>query len=1069
MKRLLLLLAFGLLAFSQLSAQSRTVTGKITDPKGNPLSGVSVAVKGAQQGTTSDGEGNFSIKVSRSTKILVITAVGFASKEISLGAENTLSIQLSIQGNNLDEVVVVAYGTIKKSENTSSSVQVNFDKFKNRPLTNVSSAIEGAAPGIQTLSANGQPGSAQSIRIRGFGSLNASNDPLIVVDGVPYSNGLFNVPYTGGLSNINMEDVESISVLKDAAATALYGSRGSNGVVIITTKKGKRNKNLLSFKMSQGFSSRAIPEYDRVNAFQYYPLEWQAYRNSLVYTSGQTMATANQNATNGIKNNLAYNPFNVADNDIVRTDGTLNPNAKLLWPDDLDWNKDLVRQGRRQEYDIAYSGGSDKSDFYSSFGYVKEQGYVIKSDFGNFTGRLNVNSQPVKWFKTGVNITGNITNSNTINDNNGLGGTAYANPFFFTRTMGPIYPVHAHNPATGALLLDATGQPFYDYGNMSSLGIPNRASNASPGRHVIAETKLNNSLFKRNVLSARGYADLIFTRDLKFTTNIAVDVTDNEINLYENNKIGDGAPAGRATKNTISSTSYTFNQLLTYSKSINKHNFSILAGHENYDFHYDYFYGQSQGQAVEGNTDLSNFSTVNSLTSYTDLYRIESYLSRANYDFDNKYFISGSLRRDANSRFKKDVRAANFWSVGLGWRMDKEKFLSSVTWVNLLKLRASYGRVGNDAVLNILSSGATTPNYYPYQALYALGYNNSGEPGIWQNALPDDALTWETAKSADVAAEFSLLKNRVSGTIEYYNRVTDGLIFGVQLPLSNGGYTVNKNVGSMTNKGIEIQLGGDIIRKQHFNWHMDVNWTKFTNRITKMPDGQKEIISGTKKLSVGHSIYDYWLRDWQGVDPSDGSGLYRANTYNAADSRVRKDGDTVSVNQNNARFAYEGSAIPDFHGSVSNTFSYRAFELTVLLTYQVGGKVYDDTYAQLMHPGLYGAALHKDALRAWQKAGDITDVPRMDNSKSGIFDAVSSRWLTDASFLNIRTVSLAYQLPMSLLSKINSSGARVFLSGENLQWFSARKGMNVQQFFTGVTSNAYTPTRTITVGLNVNF
>src|SRR5689334_19040547 len=296
MKRLLLLLACGLLAFSQLSAQSRTVSGRITDPKGNPLSGVSVAVKGAQQGTTTDAEGNFNIKVSRSTKILVITAVGYASKEITLGAENSLTIQMSISGNNLDEVVVVAYGTVKKSENTSSSVQVNFDKFKNRPLTNVSSAIEGAAPGIQTLSANGQPGSAQSIRIRGFGSLNASNDPLIVVDGVPYSNGLFNVPYTGGLSNINMEDVESISVLKDAAATALYGSRGSNGVVIITTKKGRRNKNLLSFKMSQGFSSRAIPEYDRVNAFEYYPLEWQAYRNSLVYTSGQSMATASQNA-----------------------------------------------------------------------------------------------------------------------------------------------------------------------------------------------------------------------------------------------------------------------------------------------------------------------------------------------------------------------------------------------------------------------------------------------------------------------------------------------------------------------------------------------------------------------------------------------------------------------------------------------------------------------------------------------------------------------------------------------------------------------------------------------------
>jgi len=273
----------------------------------------------------------------------------------------------------------------------------------------------------------------------------------------------------------------------------------------------------------------------------------------------------------------------------------------------------------------------------------------------------------------------------------------------------------------------------------------------------------------------------------------------------------------------------------------------------------------------------------------------------------------------------------------------------------------------------------------------------------------------------------------------------------------------------MVNKGWEIQLSGEIVRGKAFNWRMDINWSTLKNRITKMPSTQPEIISGTKELSVGHSLYDYWLRDWQGVDPNDGAALYRATTYIASNSRIRGKEDTVTTSQNNAQLKYAGSAIPDFYGSIGNTFSYKNLELSVLLTYQVGGKVYDNTYASLMGTGTYGNAMHVDALKSWQKAGDITNVPRMDNSKGGVFDAQSSRWLTSASFLNIRSVSLSYNLPKSIIGKVNASGARIFVSGENLQWFSARKGMNVQQTFTGVTSNAYVPARVVTAGINVNF
>lgn len=1053
MRKVLLLLLGVLCLSAHLFAQNRTVSGRITDALGNGITNASVSVKGTASGTTTGPNGNFTLSVPPSAKALVVSSVGFQAKEIALGNRTTYDLSLMTETTDMNEVVVVAYGTAKKGEITSSTAQITADKFKNRPITNISSVLEGMAPGIQTLSANGQPGSAQTVRIRGFGSINASNNPLYVVDGVVYD---------GGLSNFNMDDVESVSVLKDAASTALYGSRGANGVIIITTKKGRRNRNSLSFKVTEGTTDRALPEYDRVNAFEYYPLMWQALRNSLFYTSGQALATANANATNGIKTQLGYNPFNVANTDIVRTDGSLNSAAQLLWPDDLDWNKDLVRKGFRQEYTVAYSGGSDKTDFYSSLGYVNEKGFIIRSDQRRFLGRLNVNSQPVSWFRTGINLSGTVTASNQASDGS---STGYVNPFFFTRTMGPIYPVYAHNQTTGDYLVNALGQRFYDYGNLSALGIPNRPSGASPGRHVVEETKLNQNLYDRNILSSRAYGELLFTKDLRLTSNISLDLTNYNNSTYDNNLVGDGAPAGRASKQNTRTRSYTFNQLLNYAKKIGIHNFTVLAGHENYDLNIQDFTASRQNQVVAGNYDLDNFTTTNSVSSSTDKYRIESYLSRLNYDLDGKYFISGSFRRDGNSRFRSDVRWENFWSVGGAWRLDRETFIQSIRWLNALKLRASYGRVGNDAVIDANNNQL----YYPYQALYALGNNNALEPGIRQSALANDSITWEGQRAADAAVEFGFFKNRISGTVEYYRRTSDHLIFGVQLPLSMGGYTISKNIGAMVNKGWEIALSGDVIRKNSFNWRLDLNWSKLKNEITKMPTSQPEIISGTKKLAVGHSIYDYWLRDWQGVDPSDGSGLYRASSYVAANTRIRDKDDTVTVSQNNARFTYAGTAIPDYWGSIGNTFSYKGFELSVLLTYQVGGKVYDATYAALMHAGTYGTALHKDALNAWQTAGQVTDVPRMDNSKTGVFDVASTRWLIDASFLNIRNISAAYTIPTAVLSRARASSARFFISGENLQWFSKRRGLNVQQAFTGVTSNVYVPARVLTVGLNVNF
>lgn len=1049
------------LALSQAHAQNRTVTGKITDTKdGSPLAGVSVSIKGAT-GTVSGVDGSFRITAPSASRNIEFSFIGFEKINMQIPASGVMAVSLQSEDAKLDEVVVVAYGTQKKETLTGSVGQIKADAYTKRASTNVTAAIEGAIPGVVTSTANGQPGSGIAIRIRGFGSINASSDPLFVVDGVPY---------VGGTSNINADDVESTTVLKDAAATALYGSRGANGVVMITTKKGRKGRNGISVRVLQGIVTRGLPEYNRLDAKQYYPILWEAYRNSLIYPNtgtGISMDSANRVASGltnrtGIQGLLSYNPFNVPNNAIVGTDGKLNPNANLLYGDDLDWTKDLMRNGARKDYSINFNGGADKSDYFFSMGYLNESGYTLRSDFERFSARLNVNVQPLPWLKAGLNISGNHSISNTASDG---GSTNFVNPFFFSRNIGPIYPVFAHDMTTGAFLLDANGQKFWDLGNMGGLrGVPNRPSGGFAGRHTLAETSLNEQNFRRTVVSARNYVDITFLKDFKFTNNLSVDFENQYNASYENTLVGDGAPAGRASREFGSTTGFVMSQILNYGKRFGNHRVDALGGHESFNQLEQGQRGFRQGQSLSGNTELNNFTIINAATSYLDRYRIESYFSRLNYDYQGKYFVSGSIRRDGNSRFASESRWGTFWSVGGGWNLDKENFLKNVSWLNVLKLRSSYGVVG-------VADGI---GFYAYQGLYNFS-NNANEPGIVQSqvAFLNRELTWETSKQFDIGLDFSILKNRITGSIEFYNRNSADLLFAVPQPLSSGALTINKNTATMYNRGIELQLTGDVVRSKDFVWNMNVNLSTVTNRITKMPESVPEFITGTKKYSVGSSIFDYWLRGYYGVDPTDGAALYVAqNTKPGPTVRLinNKSGsvDTVTTAIANAKFDTQGTSIPDLYGSFTQSITFKQFTLSALFTFQLGGKTYDGLYQGLMSAGTYGAALHVDVLNRWQKSGDVTDVPRMDQGRVTDFNAQSSRWLIDASYLNIRTLNLSYNLPKSLVSKMKVNNGQFFVSVENVAFFSKRTGMNNQQAFSGVTSNAYPPARVFTAGFTLN-
>lgn len=1051
MRKALLGLFVGLVVTAASFAQTRTVTGRITSPdEPEGLIGVNVLIKGTTVGVVTDLDGNYSLQLPTDAKTLVFSYIGYLSKEEAIGNRSIINVSMNPDTQNLEEVIITAYGTADKGNFTGAAVAIKADQIANRPINNVANALEGQAAGVITTSASGQPGSTPQVRIRGIGSVNSSSSPLYVVDGVPYD---------AAIGNLNPDDIEDITILKDASSAALYGSRAANGVIMITTKKGRKNKPTFNLKVQQGVASRALPEYDRVNAEQYYPLTWESLRNGRL-TLNDEPSVANQFASTTLIPTLGYNVYDVPNDQVVGTDGLLSPNAVNNFVG-TDWFDELQRTGNRSEYNLTFSGANETNDYYASFGYLDEKGFILNSDFERFAGRLNMNSSPTKWLKTGINLSATLSEGNNARDG---GSSSFVNPFFTARSVGPIYPVFAQNMQTGGFILDEFGNRIYDTGDLVNLGLPFRGAGSFPGRHVVQETILNIDSFDRDVISARAYAEISFLKHFTARTNIAQDMT-SLLNLgYDNTIVGDGAPAGRTRRENIRINGLTFNQIVSYTNTIReKHFIDALVGHENYDFTRTRQFISKQDQILAGNIEPDNFVTINSASGRTDKDKIESYFSRLNYVYDDKYSFSTSIRTDGSSRFFEDVRWGTFWSVGAAWNIDKENFFN-FDFIDMLKIRASYGQVGNNAIQN--SGGGQS--YYPYQALYDLGFNNASEPGILQSSLAAKELLWESNNTYDFGLDFAFGK-RFSGTVEYFYRESQNLLFDVPLSLTTGLNSRFQNIGTMSNNGIEFSIQGEVIRTNDFTWTSSLNISTFNNEFKKLPFDEQ--INGTKKFVVGRSIYDFWLRDWIGVDPETGEGLYRAEEYDADDAATKIVGtDTLTTNFQNARFHFAGQSIPDFFGGWTNSFSYKGFTLGTLISFSIGGDFYDGIYAGLMSSDPSGGALHTDILNRWQNLGDITDVPRMNtNLNANNTNVGSDRWLTDGSWLNLRSINLSYNFSREMLQKMKLRGASVYLAGENLGWLSSRKGMFVSESFQGTSSNTFTPARTFTLGLNVNF
>ncbi|SOD20051.1 SusC/RagA family TonB-linked outer membrane protein [Pedobacter xixiisoli] len=1046
MKKILQFFFIILFVAANAIAQEKVITGKVTGTDGLPIPGVSVKVKGTTVGVATTPNGSFSIKVPSNAGLLEISSIGFKTKEVGIGSANNLSIVMEMETNVLNDVVVMAYGTQKKESITGSVAKIGAEQLESRVISNVTQALAGAAPGISASSGNGQPGADAGIRIRGFGSVNASNSPLYVVDGFPYE---------GNISDINANDIESISILKDASSTALYGARAANGVIIISTKKGATADPKLNVNYTTGISSRAIQEYDRVDAYDYYPLFWQALKNNRMYSNGDTEAAAITYANNNVGTQLVYNPFNVPANQLVTNDGKLNANASLLY-NDFDWFGEMQNNGARNEASLDYSAKQAKSDYYVSLGYTKDNGFIIGSDFERINGRISVNSTPKSWLKLGVNLAGSLSDSNLANatsDNTG----SNVNPFVFARGIGPIYPVRAYT-ATGEPVLDSKGVHMYDYGMHP--GAVGRPSGAYPGRNVVYETLLNTNRSGRNSITGRTFAEISFLKHFKFTTNLAIDLANTRGTSAQSRVVGDGVTnAGTSTRSSNEYRNVSFNQLLKYERQFGVHSVKALAGHEIQKVDNTFLSGNRRLMNLDGNIELVNYVTLNGLSGSMTNLRRDAYLSKVEYGFNNKIFADVSYRRDASSRFSPKSRWGDFYSVGAAWNLTSESFLKDLSWLSNLKLRAAYGTVGNDAL----------DTYYEYQALYSITYNNATEPGALNTKLANEDLTWEVNKTFTAGLDFALFNNRIDGSIDWFKRGSSQLLFDVPFGLSSVVTTRTENIGAMSNRGFEILLNAKVIRGKDFKWDVQLNNTFVKNKITSLPGGNP-ITSGTKRLEEGNDIYAFYLRQWYGADPANGQALWLRDPSVSATATGSQTINNVNVtsNPNNALWDYSGSAIPDYFGSLNNTFTYKGISLSFLLNYQLGGKFYDSIYAGLF--GLsYGTSVHKDALNSWSAPGENNNTPRLDIANYGTYNTQSSRFLIDASYLSIRNVTLGYNIPKSLVSKTGLQRIRVFASGENIYMFSKRKGLNPMESFNGTNSNIYVPNRYVSAGLNVTF
>jgi TonB-linked SusC/RagA family outer membrane protein len=983
-----------------LQAQSRTITGKLTDESGNPLPNASITVKGTSFGTTSKGDGTYSLTIPDNARTLVVSSVGMIPQEFTLGTSSTLDAILRPLTGSLSEVVVVAYGVQKKKELTGVVATIKAPDIENKPFSSVDKILQGQVAGLQSVASSGQPGANQTILIRGMSSITASNSPLWVIDGIIINTGdVSRLATTANLlSTLNPNDIESISVLKDAAAGSLYGSRASNGVIIVTTKKGRSGKTRYRFDTELGQNDIAYvnDKYKPLNADQYFEIT----REGLV-NSGRTPADVTT-ALNGV----GYN------------DGKYN---------DYNWYDAVVRKAKQRQFNISAEGGNDKTTFYLSGGYFAQEGSTINSKLDRTSASARITHKASDKLTVSFNINGGFVNQRAP-----LAGGNFGNPVLASYFMLPSWV------------------PYNDDGsyNLTAAKLGNL-------HNVIALTEMDKRFLREVGLRSNAFAEYKILENLRFKTSISGDFNMLEEDQYNNPLHGDGAPtAGRSFSYYTRYFNWLWTNTLDYQQKLSKTKDVTLNLQVGYESQKSSGYQNSvQSQLFPANLSMTlpavGASPITATATLSD-YSFLSQFSTANINYEDKYILSGSFRRDGSSRFGVNNKYGNFWSVGASWNADKEAFIENLDIVSQLKLRASYGLNGNAGIGN-----------YDWYKLYGYGFNYNQTPGSAPSNVGDSNLTWELNKPFNVGIDVGVLQNRIQLTVDYYVRKSEDLLLDVPLSLTSGFNKATRNVGSMENKGIEISLHAVPVKLKDFQWDVDFNFANNKNKVTSLPGGN-DIITGSFILRQGKSIQSFYLREYAGVDDSNGDPLWYTDSSHVP----------TTNNYSSAARAIVGSSLPKYFGSLTNTFRYKGFTLDAQLYYNFGNYIQDQWGGYYMGAG-FGGTYNKAAriFDRWTKAGDNTDVPKYIYGGNKSFNSASTFYLNKGDFIRLRNVQLGYTVPAGIASKAKLANAFVYVRGTNLfTWvkddnlsFDPEQGSSSQSNL-----NVFIP-KTITIGLSLGF
>ncbi len=1164
-KRFLMVLTALITMGVQVFAQS-AISGKVTDAKGEAIIGAGVVVKGTQTGAVTDLDGLYTLQNVKQGATLVFSCVGYASQEVVVGAQKTINVSLSEDTTYLDEIVVVAYGTQKRKDLTGSLTEVKSDVIAIQNTTTVSRALEGAAPGIQVVAVDGQPGYDMAIRLRGVSSTNGSSaTTLVVIDGVPQQT---TDRYENPLSQLNPDDIASVSVLKDAASTALYGSRAANGVILITTKSGQEGKAKFSFQSRVGWNALGNYNVKAIDtAEEYYEYFWQSLYNSYRYgVNGKGMPGTDANGEyftnvknpncsdaearlfasqhlfdyngsetsfqkNVFGNNLAYNvpgltftPTGSGTNSsatmggaylIDPNTGRINPDASLLYEGNA---ADLVLQDSfRQEYNLSANGGTDRVHYYASFGYQSDPSYLLGSSFSRYSGRANFDAKITKWMKMGVNVGYSKTKTNGQAGRWGSRqiGAASGNAMLWIKGWQPIIPVYEMDE-NGNVRVGEDGNKIVNVNNKSYSPVGNNGYADRPyssDYSYVAETNLDQQDI--TTWTTRAFTDINFLKHFNFHVAFNMDQQNWKRTTYMNHIQGRGTPNGQIGLKTTNRLIINTQQLLNYNQDFGKHHVDAMVGHEYEDITKDYLNFGSAYELMVGKLISTNFVSrytgwnggENTASPYfgKDIFRTESYLSRANYNFDQKYYLSGSFRVDGSSKFLPDMRWGKFWSVGAGWRISEEPFMQNISWLDNAKFRTSYGVTGN-------ASGVSTNYPYAYWgygvAKWAESTSGTGVPAefsITSSGLQNYALTWENVHQFDLGLDFSVLKSRLTGALDFYNNETVNSYFNQTVsPLASAGVaTLKGNAARLRNRGFEIELDADLVRTKDMTLSIALNGTHYRTTLIDVPDDQiphhdntmdvpegcwtdqtedmnQAGTSGVAGRGImylrgeGKDLFNLYMPKYAGVDKESGLPMYwhRVTYYDVNPY------ETTGLYEHSGRYAeynvgdnvktlvaadascYEvGTATPDWIGGMQLNFRWKNFDASINTAYQLGGKFFSLEYSLYLYRSSScessGIPVSKTVVgNTWtpERQGAYFPMqwfPSTEASNLNLDGALlpgsnnyTDMSLFNASYFRLKNITVGYTLPKKFTQKANISALRVFASADNVLIFSAESGID---------------------------